>query len=174
MPVLDPEVMAAVVPAIYAAPLVTAALWDARHYRIPNLLPLVLLGAFLPVALLAPQPVDWLAHLGAGAAVFAGGAVLFALRWMGGGDVKLAAAVALWAGPLALHFLAAMAVIGGLLALALLVLRKMVAGVVAMAADRPQEVTLPRLLLQGEGVPYGLAIAGAGLVLATRLPLVAG
>lgn len=173
MPAFDTLTADMVLRAVYAAPLLVAALWDLRHFRIPNVLTALMALAFVPAALLAPQPVDWLAHVGAGAAVFAAGAVLFALRMLGGGDVKLAAAVALWLGSATLPFLAVMAVAGGVLALGLLAGRRLLAGVLALTVRTPERVTLPRILLQGEGIPYGLAIAFGGLVVAAQLPLVA-
>ncbi|MFA7430338.1 MAG: prepilin peptidase [Rhodospirillaceae bacterium] len=160
----------ALVLAAFMAPLAVAAVWDAWKFKIPNLLTGPLAVAFVPAALLAPGPVDWLWHLGAGAAVLTVGAVLFALRKMGGGDVKLAAACALWMGPLTPVFLLIMAVLGGVVALGLLFARRF-APVVLSALPNPGAVTLPRALLPGEAVPYGVAIAAAGLILAHRLPL---
>jgi prepilin peptidase CpaA len=136
-------------------------------FRIPNLLTILLAVSFVPAALLTPLPVDWAWHLGAAALVFAGGALCFALGWLGGGDVKLAAAVALWLGPATPQFLLVMAIAGGAVTLAILVARRLAMGVAVMRGG----MGLPRLLTVGEGVPYGLAIAGGGLVMATRLPL---
>ncbi|EKV28668.1 Type IV prepilin peptidase TadV/CpaA [Caenispirillum salinarum AK4] len=158
-----------VLPAIFAAPLIVAAIWDGMKYRIPNLLTVLLAASFVPAALLAPQPVDWAWHLGAAALVFGGGAACFAMGWLGGGDVKLAAAVALWLGPLTPVFLLAMAVAGGVVALVVLGVRRLVA---RLGGGRSTGAPLPRLLTAGEGVPYGLAIAAGGLVMAWRLPLV--
>ena len=76
-------------------------------------------------------------------AVFAG---LFALGAMGGGDVKLIGALALWFAPLdLLRLLIAMSLIGGALTLLMLVRQK-------------------ALKLPGKPeIPYGIAIALAGL-----------
>jgi prepilin peptidase CpaA len=160
----------ALVLGVFMAPLVVAAIWDAWKYKIPNLLTGPLAVAFVPAALIAPGPVDWLWHLGSGASVLTVGAVLFALRKMGGGDVKLAAACALWMGPLTPAFLLIMAALGGVIAIGLLVARKFAPAVLSLLPD-PHAVTLPRALLRGEAVPYGIAIAAAGLILAHRLPL---
>ena len=85
--------------AVYVLPLVMAGLSDLRSLRIPNLLTGAFALAFPPTALMfGGGTVDWLSHIAAGAAVFLGAAILFALRLMGGGDVKLLAAVALWIG----------------------------------------------------------------------------
>lgn len=77
----------------------------------------------------------------------------FALGQMGGGDVKLIGALALWLAPLRLlDMLLAMAVIGGVLTLAMLIERRI----------RRSEAMIE--------VPYGVAIAIAGL-LAIHEPL---
>ena len=70
----------------------------------------------LPAA--SPMPVAWLGALAVAAAVFVFGFVLFARQLIGGGDVKLIAAVSLWAGPehLALFALVT-SLAGGVLAL---------------------------------------------------------
>ncbi|HVL22367.1 MAG TPA: prepilin peptidase [Amaricoccus sp.] len=137
--------------------LVAAATTDALDRRIPNTLSVGLAlvglarialdlatgGAALPVA----------ADLAAAAAVFALGATGFRFGLIGGGDVKLLAAAALWLGAAALlPFLMATALAGGLLAVAFLV------------------VALLRRDGAGPGgkvaLPYGIAIA-AGAILAT-------
>ncbi len=62
-----------------------------------------------------------LAAIGCAAAVFLGGAVLFARGYLGGGDVKLLAAATLWAGPAGTPTLLMLTgVLGGALALFLL------------------------------------------------------
>lgn len=143
---------------ILVALLVIAAVGDVRQYRIPNRLCLLVAGLSLPYWIagwLADGGglADLLSTLGwqAGVAllVLAGFALLFALGAMGGGDAKLAAALALWipaADTFALVFL--IALFGGVQALVLLLVRRMRGN-----SDR--------------SVPYGVAIAlgGAALVL---------
>ena len=76
--------------------------------------------------------------------IFAG---FFALRWMGGGDVKLLTALALWVPPLVfLNLIIAMALIGGVLTLAF----------GAWHIARRQRDRL--------AIPYGVAIAAAALL----------
>ena len=114
----------------------------------------------LHIAAAAGGPV--LAPLGVALAVFAVGAALFACGWLGGGDVKLLAAAALWAGPAGLpQLLILTGVIGGALALFLLnpagrqlafAARMMIGGGVPPAGTG---IETP--------VPYGVAIAGAAL-----------
>ena len=84
--------------ATFAALLVAAAWGDIRNYRIPN----ALVGAFLVLFVLAfafgliPRH-EIVGHLGAGVVVLLLGMALFRFNWIGGGDAKLIAALALWA-----------------------------------------------------------------------------
>lgn len=155
--------------AAFVAPLLVAAAWDASTFRIPNWLTGALAVAFLPASLLAPGEVSWLWHVGAAAGVLALGALAFAHGLMGGGDVKLATACALWLGPVTPAFLMMTAVGGGLLALALLLGRRFLPGVL-MLLPNATGTAVPRVLTPGQAVPYGLAIAGAGVLLARSLP----
>jgi len=142
----------------FAGLMLIAASEDLRRLVIPN--PVVLgLGILWPLQLASGTVVS-LPGAGAAvlcaAAVFAGGALLFWRGLMGGGDVKLLAAATLWAGPRSTPtLLITTAVFGGLLTLALLsplALRAVFApAAVADAAKR-----MP--------VPYGVAIAGAALI----------
>lgn len=83
---------------------------------------------------------------------------LFALRWMGGGDVKLLTALALWIAPAAfLKLIVIMALVGGVLTLAF--------GMWHMARRQTNRLA----------IPYGVAISSAGLwILSTEyFPLTA-
>jgi prepilin peptidase CpaA len=98
------------------------------------------------------------------------GTVLFAVNVMGGGDTKLLAAVALWAGPeLAPSFLFATALAGAAIALAWLspIRRLMPVAPIhdAMPPAAPVGPTGWRSRLR-QPVPYGIAIALGGLDLA--------
>jgi prepilin peptidase CpaA len=85
-------------------------------------------------------------QLGVGIAAFAVFAAMFALKWMGGGDVKLLTALALWIEPeWFLRLLIMMALVGGLLTL-------------LMGAWHITRRQRDRL-----AIPYGVAIAIAGL-----------
>ena len=130
--------------------LVIAAVVDVRTYTISNRLNLA-------VALLAPVywwsaaiPLwpDAALHVAVAVGVLALLAIAFYTGMMGGGDVKLAAALALWFSPEStVRFLVFMSIAGGLVT------------VVVMAMHR---------LRSGEGkpqVPYGVAIAIGGLVI---------
>ncbi len=139
---------------------------DLSHMIISNRLVLFLVALFVVFAVSA----DWsAARLGLHAAT--GGAVLlltfgaFALGWMGGGDAKLIAATALWFGPtLALwDYLFFASLLGGVLTLTILLAR---------ACLRPTtgNPSVDRLLDPASGVPYGVALGAAGILVALRLP----
>ena len=83
---------------------------------------------------------------------------LFAFGHIGGGDVKLLAASALWAGPeLILAFLLLTAMAGGLLSAALLVQNRY-GWVLGFASGD-----------EGAVVPYGVALAAGGLFVSFTL-----
>ena len=154
--------------AVYVVPLVMAAVSDFRTLRIPNWLTGALALAFPLGALAAGQPVDWLSHVGAGLAVFAVAALLFALRLMGGGDVKLLAATALWVGlGQLLPFLMLVALVGGAFAIVCLVLRHPLVQSAILATLR----RLPVLAQKNLPIPYGIPIAVAGVLMAPALPI---
>ena len=149
--------------AIGLAVLVLAAAWcDTSARRVPNAICGLILAGYPAIfaTAAAPQPV-W-GGVGAGAAVFAVGIAVFAAGWLGGGDVKLLSALALWAGPAHLAgFLLITALAGGVLALAALVYARLVAVVPALAVG--SRVTTQMTL------PYGVAIACGGIWVASTL-----
>jgi prepilin peptidase CpaA len=139
--------------ATLAAILVFAAVVDMRTFMISNRLNLA-------VALLAPfywwsvalSPWPGMAiQLAAGATVFVLLAMAFYAGMMGGGDVKLAAALALWFSPaMTLKFLVLMSLAGGVLTLAVVAWHRM-----KRREGRPE-------------IPYGVAIAFGGLAILTQ------
>lgn len=149
--------------AIYAGALALAAASDLARFRIPNQVVLALAAGFVLFAPSLPLASIGL-DLSAAVAVLLLGAVLFAFRIMGGGDVKLLAAATLWTGwGLLLPFLLLTSLAGAGLALLLLAARQFV------PRSMPPDRWYGRLLARGEGVPYGIAIAIAGLVLLPRI-----
>ncbi len=131
-----------------AIALLVAAATDWRRRQIDN---------WLNLAIALAAPLFWWAsglslwpgvalQLGVGVAAFAVFAAMFALKWMGGGDVKLLTALALWIEPeWFLKLLIMMALVGGLLTL-------------VMGAWHVVRRNRDRL-----AIPYGVAIAIAGL-----------
>ncbi|WP_119420719.1 A24 family peptidase [Desertibaculum subflavum] len=143
-----------------------AAVGDLRAFRIPNRLVLLVIG-FYPAHLIAsPQPVDWLAGLICGAVVFFAGFFAFSRGIIGGGDVKLLAAIALWAGPhLVFPVLLLTMMSGGLLALIFL------AHAMLQSRSQVDGAVLARRGLLAAPVPYGIAIAIGAAYLTGRLLL---
>jgi len=151
-----------------AALLAFAAVHDVATFRIPNWLNGLIAGTFPAVAIVASAPVDWLGHAGAGLLTLAVGMVLFQFRTLGGGDVKLLAATAVWTGFGALlPFVLYVGLIGGGLTLLLLLLRRNLMPLAAQMAPGLSRAW-PRVLTPGEKIPYGVAIAAAGILTALR------
>ena len=97
-----------------------AAAMDLFTMKIPNPISLLLLVAFLPVALLAGLDAFTIAdHLAAGVLMLVLGILLFIPGWFGGGDGKLMAAIGLWIGTDSLPaYMLYVALAGGLIAIA--------------------------------------------------------
>jgi prepilin peptidase CpaA len=107
---------------VFVSGMILAAGWDLAHRRVPNVLSVAILAAGLCARAL--QGGGTALTLGLGGAALGLGLLLvpFAAGWLGGGDVKLAAAAGAWLGPRAM--LAATLgglLLGGLIALGLLV-----------------------------------------------------
>jgi prepilin peptidase CpaA len=150
--------------------LIWAAVGDFRRYLIPNWLSLAVLGLFPVYLVFSARPVDWAGGLIASVVLLVIGIGLFALKLAGGGDVKLLAATALWAGTkLVLPLLLVMALAGGVLALAFLVARY---SKVRMQQDEAESDGGPATagsVLTGVRLPYGVAIATGGLYVVAHL-----
>lgn len=134
--------------ALLAVLLLWAAVTDIQSRIIANWLNLaiaLLAPAYWWATGLAIWP-DMAVQLALGAGIFALFAALFAMGWMGGGDVKLLAALALWLPLFAmLKLLVVMSLIGGVLTLTVVAIHRL------------------RNLKTNPEVPYGVAIACAGL-----------
>jgi prepilin peptidase CpaA len=138
---------------ILAITLVFAAVVDVKTFTISNRL-----NAF--IALLAPLfwwstgldfwP-DAAIQMGVAVIVFALLAAAFYAGMMGGGDVKLAAALALWFSPIStMKFLILMSIAGGVLTLVVVAIHR-----ARKKEGKPQ-------------VPYGVAIAFGALAILTQ------
>ncbi|WP_265057275.1 prepilin peptidase [uncultured Bosea sp.] len=138
-----------------------AAASDLVSMTISNRLCLLLVGSFGLCCILlglSPAAIGW--HLAAGALVLILVFGLFAAGWIGGGDAKLAAATALWFGfDQLMPYLLIAALFGGLLTILILRLR---------SRPLPEFVEkwswARRLHAANEGVPYGIALAFAALL----------
>ncbi|MET0530900.1 MAG: prepilin peptidase [Microvirga sp.] len=143
---------------------VVAVLWaavaDLVTMKIRNQLVLVLLAGYV---VLAPLSGMGLADIGWSIAVangvLAGMFVLFGFGWIGGGDAKFAAVIALWLGAdQALAYVLCTALFGGILTIFLLQFRVRVLPVQCLTVS-----WIVRLHAPQTGVPYGVAIAAAAL-----------
>lgn len=134
---------------------------DVVRYTIPNWLNGVILVLYLVAICFLPAEPLW--ALLAASMVFALGLVSFSFGFMGGGDVKLLFVLMLWTGwsEASLEFIFMTAIIGGVLVIGVIMLRNIVPFIFK---KRFTEDRLPRLLRDKEPVPYGLAIAGAFLL----------
>ncbi|WP_345814950.1 prepilin peptidase [Paraburkholderia sp. PREW-6R] len=158
---------------------------DIRHRRLPTRLVAVVGALYFVDALIAGDSLHLILSHGAVAlAVFAIGFVLFALRWIGGGDVKLAAAIFVWTGTaLAWPVLLLISVAGLPLAACSLVATRLTrrreranaaafaaSAAVGTAAATDRQPLRPRSagdklaywLSAKRGVPYGVALALGG------------
>jgi prepilin peptidase CpaA len=151
--------------AFLPALLVAAAICDLTSYTIPNIVPasmILLFITFLAAMGLKGHPLDWSSiglHFLAGFIGLVAGMAVFAAGWVGGGDAKLFAAVALWFGWNDLFDYAILAtLLGGCLTIFLIAIRRV--SLPQILADQPW---IARLADRKEGVPYGVALAVAAL-----------
>jgi prepilin peptidase CpaA len=98
-------------------------------------------------------------HLAAGALILAIAFVCFARGWIGGGDAKLAAAIAMWFGfDYLLEYLVYASLFGGVLTALMIQFR-----LLPLPAALARQAWILRLHEKGAGVPYGVALAAAAL-----------
>ena len=138
-----------------------AASSDLVTMRISNALVAVLVLGFLVMAFVVQLPLEQIgAHVGLAIMVLAVGFAFFSFGWIGGGDAKLAAATTLWVGfGLMLPYLIYAALLGGALTLILLAIRRW-----PLPGFLQKIKWIDRLHDSKSGVPYGIALAIAGLL----------
>lgn len=146
---------------VFPAAMAYAAASDIVTMTISNRLCLILIASFALCAVSVGLGWSQLGlHLAAGFLVLAVSFSFFAAGWIGGGDAKLAAATALWFGfDQLLAYVVISSFAGGMLTLLLLRLRRMPLPELALGWGWAQ-----RLHNKDEGVPYGVALAFAALV----------
>jgi len=151
---------------VFVIALLYAAISDVRTLEIANWIPVTIILAFLPAAILSGIPGTSIAiHYGTALIIFSGGAILFTKGLAGGGDVKFLAAVCAWWNLEQLgRYLVAVALLGGVL------------GLIAILASRMDRIRrLVPWLEEGDTmkqpVPYGIAIAGGALIMFDTLPV---
>jgi prepilin peptidase CpaA len=145
---------------LFPALLAFAASSDLLTMTISNRLSLALAGGFFLLAIVSgAAPATIALHVAAGALVLVIGFGCFAMGWIGGGDAKLAAAIAMWFGfDYLLEYLIYASLFGGVLTILLIQFRLLPLPVVLA-----RQAWIARLHEKGAGVPYGVALAAAAL-----------
>jgi len=148
---------------LYPAVLVAAAISDILWLRIPNWLSIFLVAWFVVFALVTGMAFDAIAlRMGVGAAVLFCGFGLYSFGLLGGGDVKLIAASAIWVGAGELMmFLLVVAICGGILAAAVFFARRIYLPTPGWLLEKQW---FARLITDGNGIPYAVAICAGGLI----------
>lgn len=148
-----------------------AAWTDFRGFRIPNIVSLIIVVAFVAAFSITTMTgqneiifASWKSHLGSFVCILLVTMAMFSFRIMGAGDSKMASAIALWLGWGGLvPFLFYMTMAGGVLAVISVMLKKY----------KPLKMPLPKLIagtwLENaqagtNKVPYGIAIAAGALI----------
>jgi prepilin peptidase CpaA len=155
---------------IFPGAMALAAATDLFTMTVPNRIALVLVAGFLVAAPLVGLGWPEIGlHFGLAVAALVVTFTLFSFAWIGGGDSKLFAATCLWVGPAALlSYSVFSALIGGALTLALHFWRG-----VPLPEMLISQNWLVRLHDPKEGVPYGIALAAAGLLVYPQTPFMA-
>jgi prepilin peptidase CpaA len=147
---------------LFPALMAFAASSDLFTMTISNRVTLVLVAGFFALALFTGMTLDavlW--HMAAAVAVLAVAFTFFAQGWIGGGDAKLAAATALWLGfDHLLPYVLYASIFGGILTLAIIKFRLM-----PLPATLAEQEWVKRLHNLDGGVPYGIALAAAALLI---------
>jgi prepilin peptidase CpaA len=139
-----------------------AAFSDLFTMTISNWISILLVIAFVVTGAALGLPASTIGlHLACGGGVLVLTFALFSFGWIGGGDAKLAATTAVWMG---LDHLAeygmGSALLGGALTLAILQFRRW-----PMPEWAQARAWVMRLHDKENGVPYGIALAVAGLLI---------
>jgi prepilin peptidase CpaA len=155
---------------MFPAAMALAGAMDLLTMTIPNRITLGLAIGFVVAAFWAQLGLQELAsHLGAGLLMLGVGILMFSRGWFGGGDAKLLAAAALWFGfEGLLQYLLLVSISGGVLVLAILAYRNMPPTLWMHRHDWAM-----RLHARASGIPYGIALAAAGLWLYPSTPWLA-
>lgn len=146
---------------LFPALMAFAAASDLFTMTISNRVSLALVAGFFVLAFAGGMaPYEILTHVGAGALLLAVAFTCFAMGWMGGGDAKVAASVALWFGFAQLmDFLLYASLFGGALTLLLLQFRQW-----PLPYGLAGQAWLARLHDKESGIPYGIALTLGALM----------
>lgn len=146
---------------LFPALMAFAAASDLFTMTISNRVSLALVAGFFVLAFAGGMaPYEILTHVGAGALLLVVAFACFAMGWMGGGDAKVAASVALWFGFAQLmDFLLYASLFGGALTLLLLQFRQW-----PLPYGLAGQAWLARLHDKESGIPYGIALTLGALM----------
>jgi prepilin peptidase CpaA len=147
---------------LFPALMAFAASSDLLTMTISNRLSLLLTGGFFVATLITGMSLAAVGmHLAAAGLVLAVAFVFFWRGWIGGGDAKLAAATVLWFGfDHLLDYMVYAALLGGVLTILLLQFRRL-----PLPGFLARQPWILRLHQPGGGVPYGIALAAAALMI---------
>jgi prepilin peptidase CpaA len=152
---------------LFPAVMAFAASSDLITMTISNRVSIILVGGFLALALMSGMPtMEVLSHAGAGSVVLVVTFGFFTCGWIGGGDAKLAAATAMWFGfDYLLNYLLYASLLGGALTLLLIEVR-----LVPLPGLLAGQFWAQRLHRKDGDIPYGIALAGAALLVYPDTP----
>lgn len=145
-----------------------AGLSDLMTMTISNRVSMILVVAFVIIALAVGVPLETIGwHLTCGLGVLAITFTLFAVGSIGGGDAKLAAATAVWLGwGEMMNYGLTASLVGGALTVAFIQLRAYPMHEALLA-----RAWFARLFNVTKGVPYGIALAIAGVMVYPDTPV---
>ena len=146
---------------LFPALMAFAASSDLLTMTISNRLSLALAGSFFLLTIITGMGLTAIGmHLAAAALVLTISFGFFSMGWIGGGDAKLVAATALWFGfDFLLNYLVYASLFGGVLTVLLIQFRRL-----PLPAPLARQPWILRLHETGGGVPYGIALAAAALI----------
>lgn len=156
---------------LFCGLLIGAAVSDARRFLIPNTFSFAIILLY-PIHAYAvfrsangAEALNWIGSILLAVTIFAVGTGLFAAGVLGGGDVKLLAGAALWAGPDGSPLLLIITAIGGaVISLAMMWRFRRRKG---LEAGQPsQDAEQGPLKIE---IPYGVAISFGGIIIGGQL-----
>jgi prepilin peptidase CpaA len=147
---------------LFPALMAFAASSDLLTMTISNRLSTLLAAAFFVLTVMTGMSLAAVGmHMAAGGLVLAVAFIFFWRGWVGGGDAKLAAVTTMWFGfEYLLDYLVYAAFLGGVLTVMLLLLRRL-----PLPGVLQRQSWIQRLHEPGGGVPYGIALAAAAMLI---------
>jgi prepilin peptidase CpaA len=140
--------------------IVYAAVSDFRHFTIPNFICIIIILLYPLMVLVAPVQINWQGGLLTASSVLVIGFVLFSLNLFGAGDIKLIAALSLWAGPaLLVEFLFVTVMAGGILVILIVSREGFRQALEGTGFSRGVRFAIT----SKTQVPYGVAVALGGI-----------